>query len=294
MTRLLDPLRDLARAHLSLRTRRRIALSRLALRRPTAQWRALPDFLVIGGQRCGTSSLYRYLCRHPSVAAPLRKEVEYLSSCYAEGELWYRAHFPLRNLLPGAPRKPTFEATPDYLFHPRAADRAAALMPDLRLIVIVRDPVERAWSHWRHNRRLGLDPLPFEEAVEREEERIAPDLPHLASDTAPRPRRFLRFSYARRGRYAEQIARWLEHYPAERLLVLQSDELFRDPAATYDRILDFLRLPADPARRFPNYSYAPGRKRDAAIPAGAAARLRTALADEDRKLSELLGREIRW
>lgn len=294
-----ERLRDLVRRHLSLRTRRRIAFARLFLRRPTAGLRALPDFLVIGGQRCGTSSLYRYLGRHPEIMPPLRKEVEYFSARWVEGEAWYRCHFPPRARLRAdggsALRRLTFEATPDYLLHPLAAGRAAALLPDVRLVALVRDPVLRAWSHWRHNTRLGIETLSFEEALAHEDDRIAGEAQRIEADPGYRPRALFRFSYRLRGRYAAQIERWLRHYPRQRLLVVRSEDLFRQPRETYHRILDFLGLPEDSATSFPNYSYTSASRPNEPLPAGVeTARLADDLAGEGERLSELLGEEIAW
>src|SRR5215470_750369 len=133
--------------------------ARFAARRATASARALPDFLIIGAQKAGTTSLYAYLTAHRDVRPAGRKEVHYFDLGFTAGaelgEGWYRSMFPLRARLAldgrrtGRPVR-TGEASPYYLFHPAAPQRAAALVPEARLLVLVRDPVERAWSHYRH------------------------------------------------------------------------------------------------------------------------------------------------
>jgi hypothetical protein len=228
--------------------RRRLALARVRLRQVTARARLLPSFLVIGTQRGGTSSLYRYLAEHPDVAPPIRKEVEYFTTHWTEGLDWYRAHFPLA-VRSGV----TFEASPNYLFHPYAPARAAQTVPGARLVVLLRDPIDRAWSHHQHMRRLGLEDLAFTEAVAREAERTRRQ-PELCSINREF-RGFLRFSYLARGRYAEQLQRWWRYFPRHRMLVLRSDELYDDPAAAYGRLLDFLDLPAFQPASFRNWSY---------------------------------------
>lgn len=236
-------------------TRRRAALTRVRLRQGTAQLRALPDFLVLGGQRCGTSSLYRYLGAHPDVVASVRKETEYFSREYQRGPEWYRAHFPLalrrgiHHRIAGLPLS-TFEATPDYLFDPRAPLRVRTTLPDARFIVLLREPVERAFSHYRHMRRLGFEGLSFAASVACEDERISPDLDRAARDPDHRLGDALRFSYAARGEYAVQLERWFEHFPRSSFLVLDSQDLFDDTRRAMHQVCSFLGLrpwaPTDP------------------------------------------------
>ena len=246
------------RARVPIGHRRRLARQRLRLRLPTARLRVLPDFLVIGAQRAGTSSLYRYLGAHPDIAPSLRKETEYFSRCFDRDIDWYRAHFPLaarRRVarLRGAPLV-TFEATPDYLMHPLAAGRVASVLPDVKLVALLRDPAERALSHWQHMVLLGYEDLPFSEALAREEERITPDLERLEVEPTYDPRALLRFSYAHRGFYDMHLARWLRSFPSERFLVLDSESLYRDPAEVCRRVAAFVGVRDRVPERFPNYS----------------------------------------
>jgi hypothetical protein len=284
--------------------RHRIARTRVRLRVPTGRFRVLPDVLVIGAQRAGTSSLYRYLGAHPDVVASVRKEVEYFTRRYRLGERWYRAHFPLA--LPWLGTRSVFEATPDYLFHPAAAARAVETLPGARIVVLLRDPVERAWSHHGHMVRLGYETLGFADALEAEDDRIAADLARV-DDAAHDPKELLRFSYRSRGRYAEQLERWFEHYPRDRVLVLWSDDLFNEPVATYRRLLVFLGLRDKLPSSFPNVSARPG-SAGSAGPAGSAgsagpaptmdpltrAQLTASYVDGDERLAELLGTIPPW
>ena len=164
------------------------------------QARALPDAIIIGAQKCGTSSLHNYLTQHPGVIAPLRKEVHYFDDNYRRGERWYRAHFG-RAGGPGI----NLDSSPYYLFHPLAAQRAHQLLPDARLIVMLRDPVRRAYSHYWHERDKRRESLSFADALDAEPLRIARDAQRLAQgeiDSSPDHRRY---SYLARGRYAEQL-----------------------------------------------------------------------------------------
>ena len=230
---------DDLRSRVPVGVRHRIAMARMRYRTPTGGWRVLPDALVIGAQRGGTSALYRNLRAHPAVAPSFRKEVEYFSRYYSRGERWYRAHFGLAI----GRRRLNFEATPDYLFHPLAAERAAATVPDARLVVLLRNPVDRAWSHFQHMVRLGYESLGFADALDAEGERCTADLDQLMAEPDHNPKALLRFSYIARGHYADQLSRWFAHYPRERFLILRSEDVFADPAKEYGRIFDFLQLP---------------------------------------------------
>jgi hypothetical protein len=252
--------------------------------------RPLPSFLILGTQRGGTSSLFRYLQGHPELDASIRKETEYFSRRYAEEERWYRAHFRLRRA-----GRLAFEATPDYLFYPPTPDRVAERLPDARFIVLLRDPVARAVSHYRHMRSLGLEPLSLEAAVRAEEQRIAGDLERLDRDSAFFCRDLLRFSYAERGRYAEQLERWFARFELSRFLVLRSEDLFRDPEATVDRVATFLgvarwRPPSLANASRPSFA---GTSAGEITPAALRA-LRASLSPQVLRLEELLDRPMGW
>jgi|SRR5690242_3518862 len=120
----------------------------------------LPHFLIIGAQRCGTTSLFEYLARHPDVAPPSAKELHFFDSEYHKGDAWYRERFPsLRNGFI------TGEATPYYIFHPHTPTRVRDWNSKVKLIVLLRNPVDRAYSHYHHEVRLGTESLDFETAL---------------------------------------------------------------------------------------------------------------------------------
>jgi hypothetical protein len=275
---------DALKARIPLDTRHRLAQLRVRARQPTARWRRLPDLLVIGAQRCGTSTLYRHLGRHPGVAPSVRKEVEYFSRRFGRGEAWYRAHFALA----AGARRLAFEATPDYLFHPLAAARAAQLVPDARLVVMLRDPAARAWSHYHHMVALGYEPLDFAGAVAAEQERCAGDLARLAGDPLHDPVALLRYSYVARGQYAGQLQRWLAHYVPERVLVVRSEDFFADPASVFRRVVGFAGLAPWQPEAFVNASRMRG-DGPGAPPPDARALLSRAFAGVNDDLAALLG-----
>ncbi len=276
---------------------------RLRPRLVSARFRMLPDFMIIGTQRAGTSSLYRYLADHPDVVGSLRKETEYFGREHWRGETWYRAHFPLH-----ARRKRTFEATPTYLSYPAAAARIHAALPSIRMIVMLRDPVDRAFSHHQHLVRLGHEDLGFAEALEVEERRAAdhlaaaladpatPDDVRAVLDAGPQSgaAAFAPFSYTERGLYAAQLRIWFSHFPPSRFLVLRFEDLIRDPRLTLDAITDFLDLAPLGDRDWPNYSYRHGHapaSTDPELPAELRRELVRHFEQPNDELASLLGRE---
>jgi hypothetical protein len=249
----------------------------------------LPDFLLLGAQKAGTSSLYRYLQRHPRILPALSKEVHYFTKHRDRPEGWYRAHFPRVRTL-AKQRALTGEATPYYLFEPRVPAQVASLLPAARFIVLLRNPVERAYSHYQQERARGRETLGFAAALEAEEERLAPELARLLADPAATSPIYQNQSYFARGLYAEQLARWREHFPPERFLVLQSEAFFAEPAGTCQRVFEFLDLPRHSLsglRAANQRSYAP---LDPALREALVARY----APHNRALEDLLGTHYDW
>ncbi len=287
MTRLAGRPGRLLRDRVPMRYRSKLARTRVAIRRPTAAWRLLPSFIVIGAQRAGTSSLYRYLSAHPGVRRPLRKEVDFFSVDHGRGTAWYRSHFPLR-----IPACVTFEATPQYFVHPLAPARVRELLPDIKLIIAVRDPVDRALSHYRLMRQIGVERLDLARAIDSERDRVRPDLDRLRADPAHRATDFLRFSYVMRSRYGEQLARWREHFPAASFHILDFDAFRTDPTVEWTALLDFVGLEQWCPPDFTNWSTQTnaGGAEDSAI----RSRIAAALGDDPCRFSELSGRSFDW
>ena len=256
---------------------------RLELQLRLRQPRALPDAMIIGAMKCGTSSLHNYLAQHPGVIAPLRKEVHYFDLHYDEGELWYRANFA-RSGEPGL----NLDSSPYYLAHPLAPQRAHALVPNARLIVLLRDPVRRAYSHYWHERDKQRETLPFEEAIAAEPTRLGDDEQRLARGEIRHSRAHQHFGYLARGRYAEQLERWWQVYPREQTLVLRFEDLAREPMSVLGRTLDFLGLPRVERVRLEARNV---RKYPPMDPA-TSDRLRDYFAPHDARLQALLGDSV--
>lgn len=252
--------------------------------------RALPGFVVIGAQKAGTSSLYGQLAAHPSVLPALRKEVHFFDRPPGPPAR-YRAWFPRQAALDARTARTGFaltgEATPFYLFHPAVPERLRAVVPDARLIAVLRDPVARAISGYHHAVRMGHESRPIAEALDPDAAEVlapAADVAWYDASSCPARRR----GYLARGRYAEQLERWLAVFPREQLLVLDSDALRggRVPA----EVLTFLGLPAADPPTVADRNVG-GYARPAA---DLESRLREYFAPYDARLASLLGIEIPW
>lgn len=261
---------------------------RAAYRHVTGPLRRLPDFLIIGAQKSGTTSLYDHLAQHPAVRPSATKEVHYFDREYARGQRWYRGHFALdaRARRSGLV---TGEATPAYLLFPLAPARARRLVPDARLVAVLRDPVDRAFSHYQHEVAKGHEQCSFEEALDREAARLAAEEDRQGGGGVL-GHALEHHSYLTRGRYAEQLERWLEHFAAEQLLVLAAEELYGDPTAAVARVVEHLRLPqhrtgSHVARN--TRSYTP-------MSATTRRRLQRYYAPHNERLFRLLGTSFDW
>ena len=254
----------------------------------TGPLRGLPSAVIIGAQRSGTTSLFNYLIQHPDVLAPLTKEIHYFDLHYARGVNWYRGRFPYVRQLRGAL---TLDASPYYLPHPLVPERAARLLPGAKLVVLLRNPVVRALSHYQHEVRGGRESLTFAEAIEREPERLAGEEERLRADPGYYSFNHHRHSYTRRGLYLEQLRRWVEHFPRQQLLVLQSEWLFRDPAAATGAVHEFLGLrPHRLALYKPFYEG----NYERAMPEALRSRLAAYFAPHNAALFRWLGEEFDW
>jgi hypothetical protein len=253
----------------------------------TSRIRPLPDFLILGAQKAGTTALYAYLRRHPRITGPSWKEVSYFDRHYARGPSWYRGNFP--NLLRSRGEL-VGEASPSYLFHPLGPERVQELVPEARLVALVRNPVDRALSHYHHEVALGREPLSFEEALSAEEQRLEGEEERLRTDPRYFSRAWWSHTYKSRGRYAEQLERWLDLFPREQLLILPSEDLLGEPERAHADVLAFLGAPPHKLDAYPRVferQYEGMRPETRAELAGY-------FAEPNRRLYELLGRDLGW
>lgn len=259
-------------------------------RQLTAPLRGLPSALVIGAQRSGTTSIFNYLVQHPDVLPPLGKEIHYFDFHYSRGVRYYRGRFPYsRRLRQGTM---TLDATPYYLVHPLVPQRAAQLLPDVKLIALLRNPIERAYSHYQHEVRGGREPLSFIEAIDREAERLAGEEERLRNEPDYYSWNHHRYSYTHRGLYIEQLRRWLQHFPRTQLLVLQSEFLYRQPAEATARVHRFLGLKDHRLDRYED-TYQRGNY-ERTMPPELRTRLARYFEPHNRELFQFLGEEYDW
>ncbi len=222
--------------------------------RLTARWRTVPDYLIIGTKRGGTTSLQQYLTAHPDVLEPkAAKASHYFDANFSKGWSWYRAHFPLQRWMDRerAAGRPVVvgEASPYYCFHPLALDRIAARVPDVKLIIVLRDPVERAWSHYSYEVARGNEDLSFADALDAEPARTAGAADRIRRGEIDDDRHWRLHTYLQRGLYAEQIQAAHDRFPADQLQVVVSEELFAQPLDGHE---PGVRLPRrGPGRRRP-------------------------------------------
>lgn len=266
----------------------------------TSVLRARPDFIVIGAKRGGTTSLYNYLLEHPSIAPlfPGReriKGVHYFDSGFAHGPRWYRSHFPLaaggRHLArPWITPALTGEASPYYLFHPMAAQRLADQLPEVRLVVMLRDPVERAYSHYKERTRHGAEPLSFEDALDAEPGRLSGEHERIIRDPGYHSTEHEDHSYIAQSRYLDMLPRWFGLFPRDRFYIAPSEEFYADPERIVSEVWAFLGLRPARLRSRKRYNYhpAPGLLPDTR------GRLERAFADHNRELAQLIGRPLPW
>jgi hypothetical protein len=269
----------------------------LATGRLTSGARVLPDFLITGGQRCGTTSMYRALSAHPAVLKPvLHKGVHYFDTDYDHAPGWYRAHFPLRATARQVERRTgirprVFESAPYYLCHPLAAERIARDLPGVRLIVLLRDPAERAYSAHAHELARGFETEEsFERALDLEESRLAGEAEKIVADPSYNSHSHQHHAYLDRGRYVDYLERLEKLFGRDRLHVVDSHEFFADPEPVYDGVLEFLGLPQ---RGYPPFERHNARRRST-LPETLRTRLMDHFEPYDARLTEWLGRTPRW
>lgn len=266
----------------------------------TAPWRTAPDFLIVGAKRGGTTSLHNYLLMHPGVLGLYPKPRGQKSSDYFfrgldRGESWYRSHFHTEQYKKRVADRLGYrplngESSPYYIWDPRIATRAHAVNPDLRAIMLVRDPVERAFSHWQERRQNGVEPLDFVDALDAEQRRLHGERERMVADPDYYSTAHDWYAYRERGIYLPQLLNWTSVFPRDQLLVVRSEDLYADVQGTVDRVCDFLGLPRTvlPSTRRFNASRRP------AMPERARAELAEFYAPHNQELGRWLDRDLGW
>jgi hypothetical protein len=264
--------------------------------RLTSGLRMTPSFLIVGAQRCGTTSMYKTVTAHPCVLpAVLHKGVHYFDTSYDKGASWYRGHFPLEATARRVARSTgaavvTGESSPYYMFHPLAGERIARDLPGVRVVVLLRDPVERAHSAHAHESARGFETEPFERAVALEPERLAGEEERLRADPGYRSHAHQHQAYVTRGRYVHQLERLEGLFGRDRMYVIDSGDLFTDAEPVLAGLFAFLGVPPWRPSSFEQHNARPRSSLDEAL----RRRLRDGYAADDERLAAWLGRPPSW
>ena len=210
---------------------------------PFSKFRALPNFIIIGAQKAGTTSLFHYLGSHPQITMSCQKEVHYFDLNFSNGENWYKAFFPFSKSID----KETIvgESSPYYLVHPHTPSRMHNLLPAVKLIVLLRNPVERAISHYFHEKKKGRESLPIMKAMEIEEERISQEWKRMVEVSSYNSSAFRSYSYKYRGVYLPQLKRYFQYFRKDQLLLVDSEGFFGNPRKTLKKIYRFLQVDSE-------------------------------------------------
>ncbi len=264
----------------------------------TCHLRVLPDFLIVGAQKCGTSSLYRNLVRHPSIIPAFVKEVHFFDNSrnyFQRGVGWYKAHFP--TLLHKYYRKHicgndslTGEGSPFYMFHPHALRRISELLPEVKIIILLRNPVDRAYSHYHHEVEKRRETLSFEDAIRMEEERLRGEFDKLMTDEKYTSLNYSCYAYLLRGVYVDQLKRVYSYFDKSQVLILKSEDFFKDSQSTIDKVFQFLGLPGWQMEYFKKANVGSYQKMNSAT----RDRLLNYFEPHNHKLYEYLGINFGW
>jgi hypothetical protein len=240
--------------------------------------------------------MYRALVQHPDIlSANLHKGVHYFDVNYGRGQSWYRAHFPLSATAARVSRRTggtamTFESSPYYMFHPLAAQRIAADLPGVRILILLRDPVERAYSAHAHELARGYETETFEAALELEDIRLAGEAERIKESPLYNSFSLQHHGYLHRGRYLEQLTRIEQLVGRDRMLVIDSDQFFADPIPAWDQVTGFLGLSRTMTPHFEQHNARPR----SPMPESLRARLQEGFSADDDGLAEWLGRPPSW
>lgn len=266
----------------------------------TVGMRTRPDFLVIGTKRGGTTSLFNYLMMHEGVLGLFpqsrgRKSSDYFFKNVTEDQAWYRSHFHTRAYRDRLARRLGYEpvageASPYYVWDPRIAARAYDVNPELKAVLLLRDPVKRAWSHYQERVANGVEPLSFGDALEAEQSRTAGELDRMSADPTYYSEAHDWYSYRSRGIYLPQIENWRQTFPHDQLLVLRSEDLYADVQGTFDEICAFLGVPSVPLPTTRTFGAGKGDP----MPDEPRRALTAFYAEHNARLASYLGRDLGW
>lgn len=279
------------------------AIARKTLRRigtATAGARMGPNYLIIGTKRGGTTSMAKWLLAHPQVRTlwpprETRKGTYFFDVNYSRGTSWYHGHFPTKISHRLAERKAgkeliVGEATPYYLYHPHAAQRAFSEAPNAKVIALLRNPIDRAFGHWMERTRNGVETLAFGDAIRVEAERLEGEEQRMIDDPTYVSFAHQHYSYVDQGRYSRGLNRWRDAYGEDQMLIIRSEDMYADPPGIYRQVTQFLGLEAFQPEAFAAWNLKPKEPLDPADSDW----LRVQLEADIRDVELLLNRGMDW
>ncbi len=260
---------------------------------PSIDGRLLPSFLVIGAQKAGSTSMFRWIEQHPEVITlpEAKKGPHFFDKNWQLGVQWYSEFFPTLGEARQAGLTQTGEGTASYLYYPRVAARVRSVLPEARIVALLREPCARTYSHYQHNARRGRENRSFEEAIDGESDLLQGEIEKIEADETYFSNSLFHFGYLARSRYAEQVEAWLAEFPAEQCLFVRSEDLYSDSARVFDRVIAFLGLSQFTLPEFVPYNPAGGY---AGMSPEMRRRLENYFAPSNERLLSLLGPEIAW
>jgi|SaaInlStandDraft_2_1057019.scaffolds.fasta_scaffold35750_1 hypothetical protein len=222
-----------------------------SFRHLTADLRLKPDFLILGYPKCGTTSLYDYLVQHPNVGSTYRKEINFFNLSFSKGMRWYKNHFPLifkkfffekkfhSNFITG-------EATPLYISHPLALSRIKSMFPNIKLILLLRNPIDRSFSHFHHQRRGKLEPIEFfDEVITLDKERNSILNKKLQNNEINETNQgFFMPPYIEMGKYVKDIEKLFSLFDKKQIMIILTDDLNKNRDDVLKKVHSFLEIPS--------------------------------------------------
>jgi hypothetical protein len=254
----------------------------------------LPDFLIIGAQKCGTTTLYDLLATHPAVAPAYQKEVHYFDRYYNKGLLWYKANMPREKARKAAQAAGrtfiTGEAAPSYIYHPLAAERVKRTVPRAKFVAILRNPVDRAYSHYQKEIARKDEKLSFADAIAQEDSRLQDKFEKILQ-TGHHSHNWWHYGYKNRGLYAEQLERWFRLFPREQFLILTTEEMAADTVGTLNQVCRFLGIEENGVKEFPKSNVGGYKER---MTDQTRQELVEYFRPHNARLEQMLGRKLDW
>ena len=214
--------------------------------------RLLPTVMIVGFHKTATTSIHEYLIQHPNVIKPIRKEIGYFSVFFWRGEMWYKSHFPtIFSKLIKNKKNENFvvlDSDPNCSYHPHSPNRIYQRLPDIKLIFILRNPIDRAWSDFNQDlNRNWISKISFEEKIKDDKADLDKMLNSLKyQKIQPDYFKEMPRAYLSIGKYVNYIKKWFEYFPPEQILFLTTDELKSDLDTSLTKIFKFLNIPNQP------------------------------------------------